>query len=110
MLGWTPSTLDAQNVLYDIMGCRDDPKSSRGEANLGGYCNKKMDEVADKVLLETDTTKRDLLIKEAFEIAAKDWGYIPLHQQALAWGVSKKLKVVQRPDNSVLPYWITKQE
>src|SRR6202158_3217361 len=110
MLGWTPSTLDAQNVLYDIVGCRLDPKSSRGEANLGGYCNKKMDEVADKVLLETDTTKRDLLIKEAFEIAAKDWGYIPLHQQALAWGVSKKLKVVQRPDNAVLPYWITKQE
>src|SRR6202166_3788990 len=34
MLGWTPGTFDSQNVLYDIMGCRDDPKSSRGEANL----------------------------------------------------------------------------
>src|SRR5471032_2167603 len=50
MLGWTPGTLDSHNVLYDIMGCRDDPTSPRGEANLGGYCNKKMDEVADKVL------------------------------------------------------------
>jgi peptide/nickel transport system substrate-binding protein len=110
LLGWTPATLDSQNVLYDIMGCRDDPKSSRGEANLGGYCNKNMDAIADKVLLETDTTKRDLLIKQAFEIAAKDYGYIPLHQQALAWGVSKKLKVVQRADNAVLPYWIVKQE
>ncbi len=85
-------------------------KSSRGEANLGGYCNKKMDEVADKVLLEPDMGRRDLLIKEAFEIAAKDFAYIPLHQQALAWGVSKKLKVVQRADNEVLPYWMTKQE
>jgi peptide/nickel transport system substrate-binding protein len=110
LLGWTPATLDSQNVLYDIMGCRDDPKSSRGEANLGGYCNKNMDAIGDKVLLETDTTKRDLLIKQAFEIAAKDYGYIPLHQQALAWGVSKKLKVVQRADNAVLPYWIVKQE
>ena len=90
MLGWTPGTFDAQNVLYDIMGCRDDPKSSRGEANLGGYCNKQVDAIADKVLVETDTAKRDLLIKEAFEIAQKDYGYIPLHQQALAWGVSKK--------------------
>ena len=62
------------------------------------------------MLVEPDTTKRDLLIKEAFEIAAKDYAYIPLHQQALAWGVSKKLKVVQRADNSVLPYWMTKQE
>jgi len=110
MLGWTPASLDSQNVLYDIMGCRDDPKSSRGEANLGGYCNKKLDALADKVLLETDTAKRDLLIKEAFEIGAADYGYIPLHQQALAWGVSKKVKLTQRPDNQVLLYWATKQE
>ncbi|MEA2899126.1 MAG: peptide/nickel transport system substrate-binding protein, partial [Bradyrhizobium sp.] len=100
----------SHNVLYDIMGCRDDPKSARGEANLGGYCNKKMDEVTDKVLQETDTTKRDLLIKEAFEIAAKDFGYIPLHQQALAWGVSKKVRLTQRADNQILFYWATKQE
>jgi peptide/nickel transport system substrate-binding protein len=50
------------------------------------------------------------MIKQAFEIAMKDYGYIPLHQQALAWGVSKKLKVVQRPDNQVLPYWMLKQD
>jgi peptide/nickel transport system substrate-binding protein len=110
MLGWTPSTLDSQNVLYDIMGCRDDPASPRGETNLGGYCNKKMDEVSDRVLLETDPAKRDLLIKEAFEIANKDYAYIPLHQQALAWGVSKKVKLTQRADNQVLLYWATKQE
>jgi hypothetical protein len=36
--------------------------------------------------------------------------FIPLHQQAPAWGVSKKLKVVQRADNQVLPYWMVKQE
>src|SRR4030081_3734 len=110
LLGWTPASLDSQNVLNDIMGCRDDPRSSRGANNLGGYCNKKLDEVADKVLVEVDTTKRDLLIKEAFEIAAKDWGYIPLHQQALAWGMSKKVKLTQRADNQVLLYWATKQD
>jgi peptide/nickel transport system substrate-binding protein len=110
LLGWTPATLDSQNVLNDIMGCRDDPKSTRGEANLGGYCNKKMDAIADQVLMETDTAKRDLLIKDAFEIANKDWGYIPLHQQALAWGVSKKVKLPQLPDNNVRLYWAVKQE
>src|ERR1700694_5220342 len=110
MLGWTPATSDAQNVLYDIMGCRDDPKSSRGEANLGGYCNKQMDAIAAQVLAETNTAKRDQLIKQAFEIAAKDYAYIPLHQQSLAWGVSKKVKLTQRSDNEVLLYWATKQE
>jgi peptide/nickel transport system substrate-binding protein len=110
MLGWTPASLDSQNVLNDIMGCRDDPKSSRGEFNLGGYCNKEFDALADKVLLETDAAKRDLLIKDAFQIANKDFAFIPLHQQALAWGVSKKVKLTQRPDNQVLLYWATKQE
>jgi peptide/nickel transport system substrate-binding protein len=110
LLGWTPASSDSQNVLNDIMGCRDDPKSNRGEANLSGYCNKKLDELSDKVLLETDTAKRDQMIKEAFEIGIKDWGYIPLHQQALAWGISNKVKITQRADNQVSLYWATKQE
>ncbi|WOH49004.1 ABC transporter substrate-binding protein [Bradyrhizobium sp. sBnM-33] len=110
LLGWTPGTLDSHNVLFDIMGCRDDPKSARGEANLGGYCNKNLDALTDKVLQESDMTKRDLLIKQAYEIAQKDFAYIPLHQQALAWGVSKKVKLSQRADNQVLLYWATKQD
>jgi peptide/nickel transport system substrate-binding protein len=105
LLGWTPGTSDAHNVLYEIMGCRDDPKSSRGQGNLGGYCNKKLDELTEKVLVEADPAKRDQLIKEAFDIQLKDYGYIPLHQQALAWGVSKKVRLVQRADNQVLLYW-----
>ena len=33
-------------------------------------------------------------------------GIIPLHQQSLAWGVSKKVKIVQRADNQILFYWV----
>jgi peptide/nickel transport system substrate-binding protein len=110
LLGWTPGTLDSHNVLHDIIGCRDNPNSSRGEANLGGYCNKKVDALTDQILQETNTDKRDQLIKQAFEIVQKDYGYIPLHQQALAWGVSNKVKLTQRADNQVLLYWATKQE
>ena len=110
MLGWTPATSDSHNVLHDIFGCRPDPKdSTRGEANLGGYCNKEVDELTDKVLVEADDAKRNQLIKQAYEIVIKDYGYIPLHQQSLAWGVSKKVKLTQRADNQVLLYWATKQ-
>src|SRR5712671_3124359 len=86
LLGWTPDSMDSHNVLYDILGCHDPKQPTRGEANLGGYCNKEMDALADKVLVEADTSKRDQLIKQAFELVIKDYGYIPLHQQALAWG------------------------
>ncbi len=78
LLGWTPASLDSHNVLHDIMGCRNDPKDPRrGEANLGGYCNKKLDALTDKVLLESDTAKRDQLIKQAFEIGVKDLRLYP---------------------------------
>jgi peptide/nickel transport system substrate-binding protein len=108
LLGWTPNTLDSHNVLYDIIGCRDDEKSARGETNLGGYCNKQLDGLTDQILGETDATKRNALIKQAFQIAYDDYAYIPLHQQALAWGVSKTLKMAQRADNAITFGWIMK--
>jgi peptide/nickel transport system substrate-binding protein len=111
LLGWTPASSDSHNVLHDILGCRDDPKDpTRGEANLGGYCNKDLDALTDNILVEADTAKRDQMIKQAYEIAFKDYAYIPLHQQSLSWGVSKKVKLTQRADNEVLLYWATKQE
>ena len=110
LLGWTPASMDSHNVLYDIMGCHNPKEPTRGEANLGGYCNKELDALADKILVEPDIARRDQMIKQAFEIGIKDYGYIPLHQQALAWGVSKKVKLTQRADNQVLLYWATKQE
>jgi peptide/nickel transport system substrate-binding protein len=110
LLGWTPGTLDSHNVLYELMGCRDDPNTARGETNVGGYCNKQVDALTDKVLVETDQDKRDQLIKQAFQLVLDDYGYIPLHQQALSWGVSKHVKLTQRADNQVLLYWATKDK
>ncbi|MCZ8374126.1 MAG: ABC transporter substrate-binding protein [Beijerinckiaceae bacterium] len=107
LLGWTPGTFDSHNVLFDIHGCRADG-SPRGESNLGGYCNKKVDELTDKILVESDPVKRDAMIKEAFQITTGEFGYVPLHQQALSWGVSSKVELSQRADNSVLLYWAKK--
>ena len=107
LLGWTPGTFDSHNVLHDIHGCRAEG-SPRGESNLGGYCNKDVEALTDKILVEADTAKRDAMIKEAFTITTKEFAYVPLHQQALAWGVSKKVELVQRADNSVLLYWAKK--
>ncbi|MCA3565143.1 MAG: ABC transporter substrate-binding protein [Methylocystis sp.] len=110
LLGWTPGTMDAHNVLNDLMMCRTpDGSGGRGQFNNGGYCNPKVDELALKVLVEIDTAKRDAMILEAFKILHEDVGYIPLHQQALAWGVSKNVDIVQRADNQPLFYWATKK-
>jgi peptide/nickel transport system substrate-binding protein len=108
LLGWTPGSLDWWNVLNNITRCRDE-KGNGGQFNFGGYCNAKVDALADQILRETDTTKRDDMIAETMRIIHEEVSHIPLHQQALVWGVSKKLKVVQRADNLVLFYWFHKE-
>ena len=56
LLGWTPATIGFPQRAVRHHGLpRRSRRSTRGEANLGGYCNKELDALADKVLLETDT-------------------------------------------------------
>src|SRR5450830_308800 len=97
MLGWTPSTYDSHNALNALVACVDD--KGAGQFNLGAYCNPKVDELTKKIQAETDKAKRNAMIREAFEIHNADVGHIPLHQQSLAWGVSKKVQLVQLADN-----------
>lgn len=79
------------------MRCVDDKGS--GEFNLGAYCNPKVDELTVQIQSETDKAKRDALIKEAFKLHSDDIGHLPLHQQALAWGVANNVELVQLADN-----------
>ena len=79
------------------MACPDD--KGTGQFNLGSYCNPKVDQLTRAIQSETDKAKRGAMIKEAFEVHAADVGHLPLHQQSLAWGVSKKVDLVQLADN-----------
>jgi peptide/nickel transport system substrate-binding protein len=97
MLGWTPGTYDSHNALNALMRCVDDKGS--GQFNLGSYCNPKVDELTLKIQSETDKAKRDAMIREAFKLHADDIGHLPLHQQALAWGVANNVSLVQLADN-----------
>jgi peptide/nickel transport system substrate-binding protein len=105
LLGWTSTTYDAHNPLNALMRCVDDKGS--GQFNLGAYCNPKVDELTLKIQSETDKAKRQAMISEAFKLHADDIGHLPLHQQALAWGVSKKVDLVQLADN-IMPFkWMS---
>ena len=106
LLGWTPGSLDSWNVIANILGCRN-ADGNGGPFNFGGYCNKRIDELNKLILVESDSKKRDDMIAAAFRINHEEVGVIPLHQQSLSWGVSKKVKIVQRADNQILFYWAT---
>lgn len=97
LLGWTPSTYDGHNALNALMRCVDGKGS--GQFNLGSYCNPKVDDLISKIQGETDQKRRDTMMREAFVMHADDIGHLPIHQQALAWGINKRVSLVQRGDN-----------
>jgi len=96
MLGWTASTYDSHNTLFNIMGTR---KDRRGQFNLGGYSNAKLDELTDKAQIEIDREKRNAYIAEALTIHRDEVGHIPLHQQVVVWAAHKDVDLVQLADN-----------
>lgn len=111
MVGWESETLDSLNPLANLYVCPraapDEPiwaegsrgSMARGRFNLGGYCNPRMDELIRLIQSETDQQKRNAMIAEAWRIAIDDIAYIPLHQQAVSWGVRSGVTVGQRVDN-----------
>ena len=105
LLGWTPSTGDSHDVLSAIMATP--TEKGQGQFNLGAYSNAKLDELTLRIQSETDEKKRNDMIREAFKIHQDDVGHIPLHQQALAWGLSNRVSLVQLPDNRMFFKWIT---
>jgi peptide/nickel transport system substrate-binding protein len=105
MLGWTPTTYDTHNALNALTRCPDDKGS--GQFNLGAYCNPELDKLTLAIQGETDKAKRNQMIADAHKLHAADIGHIPLHQQSLAWGVSKKVNLVQLADNFMPFKWIT---
>jgi len=100
LLGWTPATYDAHNVLYSLLGTR---SGGRGEVNVSGYSNPALDDLIQKIGEETDESKRNGLIDDAAKILQTDLPTVPLHQQVIVWAAKKSVDVAQPADN-FFPY------
>lgn len=100
LLGWTPATYDAHNVLYTLLGTRN---GKRGEVNDGGYSNPTLDGLIDQIAVETDAAKRTGLIRDSIKLLQKELPTIPLHQQVIIWAAKKNIELAQPADN-FFPY------
>src|SRR5690606_26477042 len=99
MLGWSPAaTYDVHNVLESLIQTPN-ATSKKGLFNAGGYSNKRLDELSDKIEQETDKAKRDAMIKEVTKIYVEDFAYIPLHQQFVVWAAKDNIDLHQPADN-----------
>ena len=97
MLGWTPTTYDAHNSLFNLAGTRD---GVRGVFNDGGWSNKEFDGLLDQIAVETDTAKRQQQIERASKIIFDEAAFIPLHQQTVVWAYRNNVELQQLADNT----------
>ncbi|MES2940775.1 MAG: ABC transporter substrate-binding protein [Pseudomonadota bacterium] len=98
LLGWQPASNDAHNTLWALLNTP--APDGQGRFNLGGYSNPKVDELTRRIGVEVDAAKRQALMREAWKTVADELPVLPLHNQALAWGVRRNVELVQHPDNN----------
>jgi peptide/nickel transport system substrate-binding protein len=95
LLGWTPPTYDAQNVLQNLAATR---SGARGAVNFGGFSDPAIDALIGRIGTEGDPVARLALIAAAARRLQAQVAYIPLHQQELLWGERAGLSVPQSAD------------
>tara|TARA_E500000318_G_scaffold22098_1_gene22409 strand:+ start:1004 stop:2572 length:1569 start_codon:yes stop_codon:yes gene_type:complete len=93
MLGWGVPTLDSHYVFSYLL-------HSKGSWNGTGFANARVDELTDAFAVETDLAKRDEMIAEAWKIVKDEIVYLPIHHQVIGWGMSTKLDLPIRPNDS----------
>src|SRR3546814_19772286 len=71
LLGWTPSTFDANHTISAVMACRG---AGTGAFNLGGYCNRRVTQLSGLIQVETDPDRRQPLLDEANRVHAAENG------------------------------------
>ena len=98
MLGWTPGTYDGLNPLVNLMTLQGE---GHGTWNCGRYTNPRVEELTKEISVTVDPEKRGKMLHEAYKIHKEDFGHIPLHQQALAWGVRDYVDIKQPANDSV---------
>jgi peptide/nickel transport system substrate-binding protein len=98
MLGWTPSTYDAHNMLASLVATRT-PSAGLGDNNDGGISNAQIDGDIKKIQVETDPKARQALISDALGVIKSQFLYIPLHQQVVVWAARSNVDVAQMADN-----------
>jgi peptide/nickel transport system substrate-binding protein len=97
MLGWGVPTFDGLYMLQSLV--RTKTTGADGSFNQGRISDKKLDEMIDQLKVETDTKKRDALLKQALEITRDQAYYVPLHHQMRPWAMKKGVTITYSLDD-----------
>jgi peptide/nickel transport system substrate-binding protein len=96
---------DRQSDFY-IFGYHMDPDSegvlrhmfhSKGDWNVGGYANSRVDELIEKIKIEMVTYARDAYLEEAWKIVTNDVVYLPIRHGVSVFALRDNLEIPPDP-------------
>jgi peptide/nickel transport system substrate-binding protein len=95
-MGLSSANMDAAGTLEELAHTR---VGNWGNWNGGKLSDEIIDRATEAAMTESDKPKRDALLKTAQDRIHDQVYFIPVHQQALSWGVRDTITLIQRADN-----------
>jgi peptide/nickel transport system substrate-binding protein len=97
LLGWGVATYDAQYAIQSLARTR--TSGADGNFNFSRVSDPVVDRLTDAMKTETDTAKRDAMIKEALQRIKDEVLLIPIHHQMRPWAMKTGVTTVHRSDD-----------
>jgi peptide/nickel transport system substrate-binding protein len=97
LLGWGVATYDAQYSLQSLIRTR--TAGADGNFNFSKISDPTVDRLVDAMKTETDTTKRNNMIREALVRTKDEVLTIPLHHQMRPWAMKTGVTTIHRSDD-----------
>jgi peptide/nickel transport system substrate-binding protein len=97
LLGWGVATYDAQYSLQSLIRTR--TTGADGNFNFSKISDATVDRLVDAMKTETDTAKRNGMIREALVRTKDEVLTIPLHHQMRPWAMKAGVTTLHRSDD-----------
>ena len=97
LLGWGVATYDAQYSLQSLIRPR--TTGADGNSNFSKISDATVDRLVDAMKTETDTAKRNGMIREALVRTKEEVLTIPLHHQMRPWAMKAGVTTLHRSDD-----------
>ena len=97
LLGWGVPTYDAQYTIQSIARTRS--TGADGNFNYSKISDPVVDRLNDAMKTETDSGKRDAMIREALQRIKDEVLLIPIHHQMRPWAMKAGVSTVHRSDD-----------
>jgi len=108
MTGWSSDSGEASSNLIQIFASSNPAKGRGAVLNPSHYANDSLDAVIEKAVATIDPVERETLYKQAMRQGMADMAVIPIHFQVNVYAMQKGLTMVQRMQEGIRSWEVTK--